>query len=294
MNTANALVPGIRYRREWDESSTTDTSRYHLTRLGQMNLLHPIAEAERLWVANPFSKLTVAKQIDPALKQDAWRSKNQAATSEATSYEQLPQQEDVLLNKQPSGDDDSLPPGERINRAVREYLLRDSVSDEATERLVDTLFPLLFEGRLWERRKAYMWLKRWGTPALILNAGLRAHSLYGYEGWLAETASLLRDLGPGCWPVLMQWIKSGRPECELFVNVVAELPGTSETDRRDALVILAHNPDESTRQRVLESLPALTPGNRLKVLQALGAGTGPDDSVRTQAVERLNENDQVE
>jgi hypothetical protein len=167
---------------------------------------------------------------------------------------------------------------ELLSRTVRDRLFGRISREDAAERL----FPLLFEGTLFQRRGVRYWLRRLGAPDTILQVAVATYRLHGGEDYLTEAASLLADQGAEAWPALRRWADRAGAEGEAFVGVVARLPNVPEEERLEALKQLARNGDESTRSRVLESAWALPEANQHALLSLL-ATEGPDDSVRSEA-----------
>jgi HEAT repeat protein len=110
---------------------------------------------------------------------------------------------------------------------------------------------------------------------------------HGYEARLIAAASLLAEFGSDSWPALRSFAKSGAPECEAFVGVIAGLQGVPQMDRLMTLTDLAKNPDPNTRSRVLEVLEELGLGDIRPVLEALARPEAPEDSAREAARESL-------
>lgn len=168
---------------------------------------------------------------------------------------------------------------EQLSRTVRDRLFGRITAEDAAERL----FPLLFDGTLFQRRGARYWLRRLGAPDTILQLAVAAYRLHGGEGHLTEAASLLADQGTEAWPALRRWAERAGAEGEAFVGVVARLPNVSDAERLEALTHLGRNGDESTRSRVLEAAWAVPEDSRHALLATLASEEGPDDGVRSEA-----------
>jgi hypothetical protein len=175
--------------------------------------------------------------------------------------------------------------GEVLSQTVRDSLLGKITAEETTDRL----FPLLFEGSLYDRRRAYGWLRWLGNPSAVLSAGLRAYRLYGYEGHLNEAVSLLTDLGAASWPALRRWAQRGGPESEALVDLIVTLPGVPDQERLQVLASLAMSPDESTRRRILEAVGHLPPNDGRALLSRLARSDAPEDDVKDEARELIDE-----
>jgi hypothetical protein len=173
---------------------------------------------------------------------------------------------------------------EVLSRVAEERAAGTMAPDEAA----DILFPFLFEGTVYERRRVYAALRELATPEAILQTALRAHRFRGYEGYLSEAASLLADFKAAAWPTIRKWARLGG-ECEVLVSVITTIEGIAEDERRDALMDIAQGGDENARRRVLESIHILPHRARREVLQVLRGPMDPSDPVQAEAAERLAE-----
>jgi hypothetical protein len=159
----------------------------------------------------------------------------------------------------------------------------------ATRPVTEKLLPKLLSRGPARRRLVHLAIRIFAQPKEILEVALEQFRRHGYEGRLIAAASLLTDFGADSWPVLRSLAKSGAPECEAFVEVIARLQGVPQADRLNALTDLAKNPDSNTRLRVLEALEEFGRAEIRSVLEALGRSEAPDDSARESARERLQQ-----
>jgi hypothetical protein len=82
-------------------------------------------------------------------------------------------------------------------------------------------------------------------------------------------ASLLADIGTPALPVLRVLVRSGRPECEMFVPIVARLHGVSVQGRLELLAQVASHPSTDARYGLLEALRAFAPQEVMPLLRTL-------------------------
>jgi len=98
--------------------------------------------------------------------------------------------------------------------------------------------------------------------------------------------SLLESFGKESWPVLRNIAKRKRPDCELFLRLIAECSDTSATDRISALIALTSHPDRNVRYQIIEVLDSFSNEDKKRVLQKLV--TDADADVRERAEENLS------
>lgn len=153
----------------------------------------------------------------------------------------------------------------------------------------DLLFPFLFDGTPYERRKVHATLRRVATPEAILDTALRTHKLQAYEGYLNAAASLLADFGAEAWPAIRRWARLGGPDCESLVETAFCVEGVCDDEYLAGLTDLLSKGDHNTRSRALGAIQ-LVPKRFHRELLIVMARTGAqDDPAREEAQERLAE-----
>jgi hypothetical protein len=145
------------------------------------------------------------------------------------------------------------------------------------------LFPLLPKTRGDLREHIYETLLRLEEPDSILIVALGEYDKYGNEERLAIAASLLADIGEPALPALRILVRSDRPECEMFIPIIAHLRGVSVQSRLALLAHAASNPSPDVRYSLLEALRAFSPHEVMPLLRALSRDEGTDiaDEART-------------
>jgi hypothetical protein len=138
------------------------------------------------------------------------------------------------------------------------------------------LFPLILKARGDLREHIYEALLRWEEPDAILIAGLAEYYKHGNEERLALAASLLADIGAPALPALRVLVRSGSPECEMFVSVIARLRGVSVQSRLAILAQVPANLSLDVRYSLLEALRAFAPHEEIPLLQTLSHDEDPD------------------
>jgi len=138
------------------------------------------------------------------------------------------------------------------------------------------LFPLILKARGNLREHIYETLLHWEEPDAILIAALAEYYKHGNEERLALAASLLADIGAPALPTLRILVRSGSPECEMFVSVIARLRGVSVQSRLAILAQVPANPSTDVRYSLLEALRALAPHEEIPLLQTLSHDEDPD------------------
>jgi hypothetical protein len=131
------------------------------------------------------------------------------------------------------------------------------------------------------REHIYETLFHWEEPDAILIAALAEYYKHGNEERLALAASLLADVGAPALPVLRVLVRSRRPECEMFVSVIARLRGVSVQSRLAILAQLLDNPSRDVRYRLLGALRAFAPHEVMPLLQTLSYDA--DTEIATEA-----------
>lgn len=145
------------------------------------------------------------------------------------------------------------------------------------------LFPLLVRTRGDLREHIYATLLVWEEPDSILIAALGEYYKHGNEERLALAASLLADIGAPALPALRVLIRSGTPECEMFVSVIAGLRGVSVQSRLAVLTQVTTNPSSDVRYRLLKGLSAFAPHEVIQLLQTLSRDEDADIADEAQA-----------
>jgi hypothetical protein len=138
------------------------------------------------------------------------------------------------------------------------------------------LFALILRARGDLREHIYETLLDWEEPDAILIAALAEYYKHGNEERLALAASLLADIGAPALPTLRILVRSGSPECEMFVSVIARLRGVSVQSRLAILAQVPANPNPDVRYSLLEALRAFTPHEGIPLLQTLSHDEDPD------------------
>lgn len=134
---------------------------------------------------------------------------------------------------------------------------------------IEVLFPALVDAGVAVRNSLFDLIKRDSTPDAVCKVGFREYEATGRERCLSLTVSLLEDFGSKSWPVLSELVESERPECELFVGLIAHCDGIPSARRASALSKLATHPDAAVRIEILDNLADLTACDRQCVLEAL-------------------------
>lgn len=120
----------------------------------------------------------------------------------------------------------------------------------------------------------------------ILRASLLHYRHTGRERYLSMTLSLLQDKGEKAWPALSSFAKSGAPECELFIPLIASCPGISANERIRALTSLVRSTDVNVRRSLLNCFTDLSTDYATTILTLLASDS--DEDVRQKAQEYLD------
>ena len=178
---------------------------------------------------------------------------------------------------------------ELVRALEREGLEREGRDDTGSIhsihrfKAIHFIFARMIDGTPFMKRLGANAILSFADPGEILSVARHEYRLHGYEARLTTAASLLSRMGARAWTVLASLAKSGLPECECFVPIIATLDGVPEPDRVRALVNLAANPDSSTRGKVLEVIEQLPDSQRGRVLQVLAATGSQEDYIRQSA-----------
>jgi hypothetical protein len=149
------------------------------------------------------------------------------------------------------------------------------------------LFSALVDAGVDARNYLFDRITRSSTPEAVYSVGFGEYQASGEERGLLLTASLLEDFGKKAWPVLKELATSKRPECELFVGLIARCEGVPSAARAGALRELAAHPDPAVRLAILDNVKDLSLEHRQSVLESLTDDS--DDDVREEARQRLFE-----
>ena len=143
------------------------------------------------------------------------------------------------------------------------------------------LFPLLPKAHKDLREHIYETLLHWEEPDSILIAALAEYYKHGNEERLALAASLLADIGAPALPALRVLVRSGSPECQMFVPVIARLRGISVQSRLALMAYIASNASADVRYSLLEALRAFASHEVMPLLQTLSCDA--DTDIATEA-----------
>src|SRR6266498_2345641 len=101
----------------------------------------------------------------------------------------------------------------------------------------------------------------------VWDAIAKYRSADGYEGDLVKAAEQLEQIGKDVWPILTGITKL--PEFEIFVAAMVRMDGITVEDRRQALLVVAGNPDANVRKRLLELLEEIPKELQAEILQRI-------------------------
>ena len=210
-----------------------------------------------------FSSLRLLNDIIPS----SVRKSNNESSSENTSWDQLLQakQRQVFL------------------RWYSKLLFEpySSQTDPAT------MIRLLAKASSRSRNKAFRSIVSRFSPSALLIATLEGYEQSGEERYLLQAVSLLESVGDTAWPALVNLSLSGRSECELFVGLIARLPGPSSRERVSAMLNLSKNPNRTVRFALFEVLSFFSDEERRQILTNLVSDT--DVEILEYAKESLAE-----
>jgi hypothetical protein len=144
------------------------------------------------------------------------------------------------------------------------------------------LFPLLVKTRGEPRAQIYEALLRLEEPDAIRIVALAEYYKYGNEERLAMAASLLADIGAPALPSLRVLVRSGSPECEMFIPVIARLRGVSVQSRLALLAQVTSNACPDVRYSLLEALRAFSLHEAMPLLQTLSKDH--DEAIASEAL----------
>jgi hypothetical protein len=139
-------------------------------------------------------------------------------------------------------------------QAVQELLGDVAAKKRHPEQVATLLLPYLVKASYAQQSLVAGALEQVATPEQVLNAALALYERNRDPRLLSTADQLLASYGSASWPALKRLCGSMRPECRHFVNTVATLDQVSEDERREALLLLARNPDLDTQEQVLAAL----------------------------------------
>ncbi len=157
-----------------------------------------------------------------------------------------------------------------------------AVSAEETTAI---LLPYLVRASYAQQNLVVGALEQIANPEQILNAALALYAETRDPRLLSTADHLLANRGAASWPALKSLCKRAAPECRFFVRTIAEIEGISNEERREALTMLAHNPDLDTRRELLALLDGDVLADPLSVWQVLAKD--PDEDVASLAADRI-------
>ena len=158
-----------------------------------------------------------------------------------------------------------VPPGWPEGTEVRVEPICDpngATGDEplpGTEQLAERLLPQLVGALPGQRLSLERELLARSSPRAIVETAFRKYDETAKADYLHHAAALLYQFGGRAWPTLREIARLPRPECELFVGVIARCPGVPLDQRAEALDDLARHPEPAVRLAVLGHLSELDP-----------------------------------
>jgi hypothetical protein len=190
-------------------------------------------------------------------------------------------------------DEDRVPTDVSAADLVTLVTTRRKIGTMAAAEASDLLFPLLFVGTVSERRSVFATLRMVATPDAIFDTAFRAYGLMGYEDYLNQAASLLSAFGKAAWPTIRRWAQLGGAECESLVETAFSIEGVPDTDYLAGLKDLICKGDHNTRSRALGVLHMVPRGVQKELLTLIAHTGESDDSTRSEAEERLADEEMV-
>ncbi len=152
-------------------------------------------------------------------------------------------------------------------------------------RAAETLLPLLLAAAPSERATLFQALLQRSTPAAIADVAFRLYDHTGREAYLLHAVALLEEWGAAAWPVLCSLAASPRPECELFVGLIARCRGVPAEERLRVLADLTAHPAVAVRSDILARINDFSPREVQPLLRNLASDSDPD--LRAESQERL-------
>ncbi len=138
-----------------------------------------------------------------------------------------------------------------------------------------------------ERRQLFRILTQLSTPEAVVETAFDEYGRTGREAFLLHAVSLLEGFGKRALPALLLVARSGRPESELFLGLIARCPGVNADQRSGAFRLLAKHAPPSVRLQLLEHLSSLGTDRERTLLGEL-AMSDSDDGVKAEAGDRLS------
>jgi len=151
----------------------------------------------------------------------------------------------------------------------------------------DRLLTLLVDSPSFLRNKIYSVLVQFCTPWDILDASLAQYEQTCQEQYLLQALSLLERVGKEAWPALRWLVGSERPECELFVGLIANCEQVTVNERLSVIKELSQNPHVEVRSRIIEQLTEFHADAQRSILEILAKDDEPE--IREEAEQDLAE-----
>ncbi|MEW6741709.1 MAG: hypothetical protein AB1486_03030 [Planctomycetota bacterium] len=139
-----------------------------------------------------------------------------------------------------------------------------------------------------ERRQLAQCLQRTVLPELVLQAALDEYRERGNAERLLLAASILEEYGEAALRPLTQMARVGAPECEYFLDALANLASDRSLFQsvRHALRDWSQHPDKAVRLGLVEIADAIPPALKAYLLNALADDS--DEEVSGAARELLS------
>lgn len=177
-----------------------------------------------------------------------------------------------------------LPETASLTYQAEESLIKQPDSIQITKHLDD-----LVNAGPNERRVHHKMLITYSNSDDIIRKAFLEFDRTGREDYLLQAVSVLESFGASAWATLETISNSKRPECELFVGLVARCKNIPDELKLQALINLSSNPSNFVRLSVLEHLPRSLKrqADGISLLEKLVQD--PDPEVREEAHFRLGE-----
>lgn len=173
--------------------------------------------------------------------------------------------------------------------ALDRLLFKVSIQEFGKREAVELLLPVLVDAPSRSLNAVFEALLTLKDPCSILQAAFSEYDRTGRQRFLSLAVSLLEQLGQVAWPVLQKLARSPRPECELFVDAIANCEGVALEDRVKALQDLFRRSDPDVQSRVSEALTELGSTLNPHVLQVNRPDEREGQQARVPAGSRLND-----
>ena len=155
-----------------------------------------------------------------------------------------------------------------------------------TLKAAEWLFTRLVSSRSVDGAPYFDAVRLIALPERVAEIAVSQYRTLGNERRLAVAAALLREYGSSAWPALCWIAKSGIPDCEYFVDLVATIPGVKRSERIDVLVELAATGNMDVKWGIVGALENHPDLRRPPILNALRADADPELS---EAASRMAE-----